>query len=355
MQLIMIAGFLGSGKTTLLLELAKTFTSTFNRRVAIIENEVGKVGVDGQYLAQLGLQIREIQSGCVCCQLRGNLLATLYDLEAAYAPDFIFFEPSGVALPDQVVDVCRTYGGNIESIHVVMLVDAMRFGNPRIFALPLVTRGIMAANTIVVNKIDAVTEEELAAIRRKIEEFNPRAAFRPISALHGTNLGPFLKSMSDQYANLPESQPLPKMLKQSISKIDLPEDSSPQATAHAEQVALQFNPPVDSGHLLSQLSEYIQDFTNALRCEQCTLIGHVKAIVRPADENRAVGYALLSATDFNRAPTVRGALAPQVSQAQLTINAIVYGVDKATLARLIHSTLERLNGAVATPRLAGSV
>lgn len=354
MQLIMIAGFLGSGKTTLLLELAKTFASTFHRRVAIIENEVGKVGVDGQYLAQQGLQIREIQSGCVCCQLRGNLLATLYDLEAGYAPDFVFFEPSGVALPDQVVDVCRTYGGDIESIHVIMLVDALRFGNPRIFALPLVTRGIMSAHTIVVNKIDAVSEEEIAVIEKKIREFNPRAAICPISALHGTNLEVFLKSMADRYANAPQAQPLPKMLKQSISKIDLPEDNSPQATAHAEQVELQFDPPVASDEFLSQLSGYLQDFTTALRCEQCTLIGHVKAIVRSADEGRNAGYALLSATEFGKAPTVRGALRSQVGQAQLTINAIVYGVDKTTLARLTRATLDRLNGSVAVPRFADS-
>jgi len=90
-HLLIVAGFLGSGKTTLILGAARRFADR-GRSVAIIENEVGAVGVDGQALAAEGLEVREIHAGCVCCTLRADLLATLYALEREISPDLVILE-----------------------------------------------------------------------------------------------------------------------------------------------------------------------------------------------------------------------------------------------------------------------
>ena len=104
MHLLILTGFLGSGKTTLLRRIAQAFNATCpDKRMAVIENEVGTVGIDGDFLANDGLTVRQINSGCICCTLRLDLVTTLLDLERTYAPDLIILEPSGVAGPRQVL------------------------------------------------------------------------------------------------------------------------------------------------------------------------------------------------------------------------------------------------------------
>lgn len=76
MELIIISGFLGSGKTTLLLGMARSLVEA-SIRVAIIENEVGEIGIDGQYLRQEGLEVQELFGGCICCTLSAGLVPTL--------------------------------------------------------------------------------------------------------------------------------------------------------------------------------------------------------------------------------------------------------------------------------------
>ncbi|MBT3287694.1 MAG: cobalamin biosynthesis protein P47K, partial [Victivallales bacterium] len=77
MQLIVVSGFLGSGKTTLLLALARELCRDGQRKVAVIENEVGAIGIDDALVADAGLPVREIYSGCICCSLRLDLIRTL--------------------------------------------------------------------------------------------------------------------------------------------------------------------------------------------------------------------------------------------------------------------------------------
>ena len=87
MDKIIISGFLGSGKTTLLLRIAKSLVEDSGRKIAIIENEIGKVGVDDQTIAAEGLTVKELFSGCVCCSLRLDLINTLLELERNVNPD----------------------------------------------------------------------------------------------------------------------------------------------------------------------------------------------------------------------------------------------------------------------------
>jgi hypothetical protein len=94
MHLLLVTGFLGSGKTTLIIPLAKSVVQ-LKRRVAILVNEIGEIGIDNQLMRQLDLNVWELLAGCICCTLSGDLVTTLQKLDADYAPDLVIVEPSG--------------------------------------------------------------------------------------------------------------------------------------------------------------------------------------------------------------------------------------------------------------------
>ena len=121
MDLLIIAGFLGAGKTSLLLELVGGLAAGGTRKIAIIENEIGAVGVDDQVLAAEGLPVREIYSGCICCSLRGDLVTTLLELERQEKPDLVILEPSGAAGVRQVQSALVGYGGEMLKLGPLLL------------------------------------------------------------------------------------------------------------------------------------------------------------------------------------------------------------------------------------------
>ena len=89
-----ISGFLGAGKTTLIKKLIEEALQ--GQKVVLIENEFGEIGIDGGFLKEAGIQINEMNSGCICCSLVGDFHAALKDVLAQYAPDRVIIEPSGV-------------------------------------------------------------------------------------------------------------------------------------------------------------------------------------------------------------------------------------------------------------------
>lgn len=96
-----ISGFLGAGKTTL---IKKLLSEAFKgQQVVLIENEFGEIGIDGGFLKEAGIQIREMNSGCICCSLVGDFGASLKEVIGTYHPDRIIIEPSGVGKLSDVI------------------------------------------------------------------------------------------------------------------------------------------------------------------------------------------------------------------------------------------------------------
>lgn len=89
-----ISGFLGAGKTTLIQKLLKEALN--GQKVVLIENEFGEIGIDGGFLKEAGVQITEMNSGCICCSLVGDFGTALKDVLNTYTPDRVIIEPSGV-------------------------------------------------------------------------------------------------------------------------------------------------------------------------------------------------------------------------------------------------------------------
>ena len=114
-----ISGFLGAGKTTLIKKLLKDGFQ--GEQVVLIENEFGEIGIDGGFLKEAGIQIREMNSGCICCSLVGDFGTSLKEVVTKYDPDRILIEPSGVGkLSDQsCFSGAKETGDNINFNHFV--------------------------------------------------------------------------------------------------------------------------------------------------------------------------------------------------------------------------------------------
>ena len=125
MMVCLISGFLGSGKTTLLIKLAKRLGEK-KKRVAVVVNELGEVGVDGAVIDAYGLRSVELTEGCICCSLSGSLMYTLQTIAKEYQPDIIFIEPTGVALPNKINDIVRRSMIHAEKSYGMVIVDAFR-------------------------------------------------------------------------------------------------------------------------------------------------------------------------------------------------------------------------------------
>ncbi len=317
MKLIVISGFLGSGKTTLLLALAKTFSGQ-GLKVAIIENEAGKTGVDGELLKAEGLSVREIYSGCVCCSLRYDLIQTLLELEREVKPDIVFLEPSGVAGPKQIQQCLCGYSGEIEKIIMVAVVDAQRMPRFRDFSIPLIHDGIEIADLVAINKTDLVSPEQLHELQQRLLEVNPFAELLCVSAEQGTNVDQLIGKITALSAQAEIKKP-------AVELSD--ENNLPKAAIFAASVTVD-TPDTAAIQLVEQ---FLQKLSQQLKPADGILIGHLKAIIK----TEPVGYAVFSVTDHDQPPVQKGRLpAGPVEKLTLTVNAIVYGMSEGPFKRL---------------------
>jgi len=186
-RLLLISGFLGSGKTTLLLQIARRLSAD-SRKIAIIENEVGQVGIDGQYLRREGLEVQELFGGCVCCTLSVDLVTTLKKLDRLVQPDRVILEATGVARPGDIVPTVRRYASMVDEIQVLLLVDAPRYEMLLEVMNPLVTAQVGAADLVVINKIDEIDEPGIDRITKSVQGLNGKARVVAISAEKQINL-----------------------------------------------------------------------------------------------------------------------------------------------------------------------
>lgn len=108
-----ISGFLGAGKTTLIKKLLSDAYK--GEQVVLIENEFGEIGIDGGFLKEAGIEIREMNSGCICCSLVGDFGKSLHEVVDTYHPDRILIEPSGVGKLSDVIKAVQDVQGEIDA------------------------------------------------------------------------------------------------------------------------------------------------------------------------------------------------------------------------------------------------
>jgi len=192
---MIIGGFLGSGKTTLLLNVVKKMIAQ-SKKIAVVENEIGEIGIDGNYLKKEGLTVQELFGGCICCTLTAGLIETLQKIETAYHPDLVIIEATGAARPGDIVttlhdDNCPL---RFESIKVVTVVDVTRYEMLIQVMEPLLTGQIQRADIVAVNKIDEASIKQIDRIIECIAKLNPSAAIVAMSAEEEVyTLNPFME------------------------------------------------------------------------------------------------------------------------------------------------------------------
>ena len=171
-----ISGFLGAGKTTLIKKLLKEALP--GEQVVLIENEFGEIGIDGGFLKEAGIQITEMNSGCICCSLVGDFGTALREVVDKYHPDRILIEPSGVGKLSDVIKAVQNVAdeAGLEMNSFTAVVDAKKC---RVFMKnfgEFFVNQIEYAKTIILSRTQNVTQEKLEECVDLIRQHNDKAA-----------------------------------------------------------------------------------------------------------------------------------------------------------------------------------
>lgn len=185
-----ISGFLGAGKTTFIKKLLKEAIA--GEQVVLIENEFGEIGIDGGFLKDSGIEIREMNSGCICCSLVGDFGKSLEEVLTKYKPDRVIIEPSGVGKLSDVMNAVRDVAKNLDVRlnSAVTVVDAAKckmymknFGE-------FFNNQVEHAGTIVLSRTDVADGEKVKKDVELLRQKNPEASIvtTPIDQLTGAQL-----------------------------------------------------------------------------------------------------------------------------------------------------------------------
>ena len=194
-----ISGFLGAGKTTLIKTLLQDAFA--GQQVVLIENEFGEIGIDGGFLREAGIEIKEMNSGCICCSLVGDFGTALQEVVSQYHPDRIIIEPSGVGKLSDVIRAVENVrlGDDVVLNSATTVVDVLKckmylqnFGE-------FFTNQVEAAGTVVLSRTDTdkATEEKVAQAVEMIRALNPTASIvtTPAQTLGGRKVLEIMEGM----------------------------------------------------------------------------------------------------------------------------------------------------------------
>lgn len=171
-----VSGFLGAGKTTL---IKKMIDEAFQgEQLVLIENEFGEVGIDGGFLKDAGIEITEMNSGCICCSLVGDFGRNLHEVISRYHPDRILIEPSGVGkLSDvmkSVIDIEKEEDVKLNGL--VTVVNALKASKQMKAFGEFFNNQIEYATTVILSRSQNATPEQLEFCVKQIQDLNPNAA-----------------------------------------------------------------------------------------------------------------------------------------------------------------------------------
>lgn len=324
MRLLVLTGFFGSGKTTFLLRALRFATREAGLRTVLVQNEIGRVGVDPEVFHRDDLIVKELLGGCICCSLSTRLVSVLLTLALEKTADLVCIEASGIATPGMVRGMLA--GTDLAALPLlqVNILDAVRLERvEKMLALPIIRQGIEASDLCVVNKIDAAP-----------------AGFRES---FGTRVREIRHDARIYFTNLSASESLPDSLTFPLRDFLLGNPLSP-AQSHApshHDHGHQGDPTICAVEVLlpmpARLScEAIRSAFDALINDIETaggFIGHVKVAFICQNGTRH----FLNSTGSGQQET---SLPPgDADIARVVINAIAWRIDQATLEFLTQQFL----------------
>lgn len=172
-----ISGFLGVGKTTIIKELAKFYVDN-GLSVVIIENEFGKIGIDGTMLQQDGLTVFEIEKGCICCSLKTDFITTLLQITDKIKPDRIIIEPSGIFILSEIYDILKESSVREKCVlnNVITIVDVVNYINFQSKYNFYFENQVKYSNAILLNKIESQNARAISLIKMQIKKLKPNTS-----------------------------------------------------------------------------------------------------------------------------------------------------------------------------------
>ena len=166
-----ISGFLGAGKTTLIKQLFKAGFS--GEKVVLIENEFGEIGIDGTFLKEAGIDIKEINSGCICCSLVGDFSKSMEEVINKFNPDRIIIEPSGVGKLSDIIKAVENLQLGLVLNIVATVVDGSKckiymknFGE-------FFNNQVEDAKSIIISKVENLEDEKIIEVYNLLKNKNP--------------------------------------------------------------------------------------------------------------------------------------------------------------------------------------
>lgn len=174
MKILIISGFLGAGKTTFIKSLVKHTGCEF----AILENEYGSVGIDGDHLkdnlSNGTVNIWELTEGCICCSTKGDFAASVLTIANTVDPEYLVIEPTGVGMLSNIIQNLRQIEyERITLLAPVTIVDGHSFDRYLREFPELYRDQIISANTVIISKMEQASGEELSLLKKKLLKWNP--------------------------------------------------------------------------------------------------------------------------------------------------------------------------------------
>ncbi|HIE59561.1 MAG TPA: GTP-binding protein [Persephonella sp.] len=191
-----ITGFLGVGKTTLMINSIKEYFS--DRKIAVIVNEFGEIGIDGKILKNVYSEVLEISEGCICCKLSEEFEKGVIEIMRNYNPEVIFVETSGTSEPFPIFLSLQNLGISVEGI--ICVIDAKNFDSYKEHATAKYQIG--GSNILVLNKTDLVSEVELEKVEKEVKEYKEKYNLKNV--LTGEVIFKTYALYKAQYGKLPK-------------------------------------------------------------------------------------------------------------------------------------------------------
>lgn len=321
MKVMIIGGFLGSGKTTAIQRISRQLSDA-GKRTAIIVNEIGEIGLDGDTLNIPGITTRELTSGCICCTLKISMQYTLQTLEEEFRPDIVIIEPTGIAFPGQIREEIEVMGlSELSFSPVVTLVDPGRFGTEAKEIPKFIETQVKEAEILGINKVDAAPAEIVMETEKMLAELNPEARVLKFSAKLG----------DEQFEDLLIHLALPGIEKPPQEKKNSIEIS--EVSAHSVLYTLKsgVHNPEEGRQFIEGILQSMRDRVKEINPD---FIGHVKLSIKLPDS-----IIKGSVTSSEEAPQVE--FIPRKNEnLELRLLSAITKVPKVRLTEIVESSLE---------------
>lgn len=188
-QVDIFSGFLGAGKTMLIKKLLNE--KVYGKNTVIIENEFGEVGIDGDILKETNIEVKEINSGCICCQVSGDFGEAIFEVLNKYNPDNIIIEPSGVAKLSEILNILKgiQFKDKIEVRNIFTLIDIRNYDMYLKNFKEFYEDQIRKANKIVLSRSQLVEDKKIETTMDSLKKFNCKAEiiYKPWESIKGSD------------------------------------------------------------------------------------------------------------------------------------------------------------------------